>query len=321
MMSVLLITNKSDITTDFIVKELKRKGVNFYRLNTEEIGQTIQLSFDFQAGRFFLFDQITLTQLDLLQFKSVFFRRPEVREHFNDLDNGETDFIRSELFFCLEGIYKILDNAFWLNKIDHIRKAENKIYQLLVAQEIGFKIPNSVITNIPEDALSFYMENNSECIIKPIRTGLISNKENEEIIFTSKVELDDKNASRVQHCPVYLQRLIPKKADIRITVVGTKIFAAKIHSQGSDEAKVDWRKALKPLVYTAIELPTEICEKCFELVKRLQLNFGAIDMILDLDDNFIFLEVNPNGQWAWLERQLNFLIAETITNILIEKAA
>ena len=252
--------------------------------------------------------------------RSVYFRRPEVKKQNGKLTLGEVNFLRSELWFSLEGLYKILDNAFWLNKTEDIRRAENKIFQLLLAKEIGFEIPASIITNHPSSAFTFYSNHNHSCVIKPIKSGLVESNQEEGVIFTSKLELDTDNVSRIKDCPVYLQHLVEKKADIRITIVGSAIFAAKIHSQENTESIIDWRKSIIPLKYSIFKLPREIIDKCLELSKRLHLNFGAIDMILDTDDKLIFLEINPNGQWAWIERQLNFPIAETITNLLIEKA-
>jgi len=78
-------------------------------------------------------------------------------------------------------------------------------------------------------------------------------------------------------------------------------------------------KSIEPLPHSKIIIPKKIEKQCISLVKKLGLNFGAIDFVLDENNEFIFLEINPNGQWAWIETQLNYPISETITNLLIEK--
>jgi glutathione synthase/RimK-type ligase-like ATP-grasp enzyme len=320
MIKILLITNKTDITTDFIVKKLTDKKVPFYRLNTEEIGHSVQISFDILAHDFILYDKRLNIKVDLLKFNSIYFRRPEIELDSASLTPAEANFIKSELLFTLEGLYSILSNAFWLNTVYSIRKAENKIYQLLLANKIGLNIPQSLITNNSQNAFDFYESSNAACIIKPIKSGLVESDKEEGVIFTSKIELTNTNITRIESCPIYLQELIEKKGDIRITVVGNKIFAAFIHSQDLSEAHVDWRRASTPLKHLPIDLPSNITNQCFELCRKLSLNFAAIDFILDKDNNYIFLEINPNGQWAWIEKQLNYPISEQITNLLIEKS-
>lgn len=320
MTTVLVITNKNDVTSDFIVKHLALKNISFYRLNTEEIGISVQLNFDYLANSFTIIDSIKKITVNLLAIKSVYFRRPEVHNNFIDVSNGEKRFLNLELSTALEGIYKILSNAFWLNHIESIRNAENKPYQLILALETGFKIPPTLITNVAENAMTFYHAQDNSCIIKPLKSGLVITENEEQIIFTTKVNLEQNNIGRISMCPVYFQKLLKKRADVRVTVVGNKLFAAKIHSQDFEDSIVDWRKTSETLPYSKLTLPEIIQMKCFRLVKKLGLNFGAFDFILDDNDEYIFLEINPNGQWAWIETQLNYPISETITNLLIEKA-
>ncbi|AYL96527.1 MvdC/MvdD family ATP grasp protein [Mucilaginibacter celer] len=315
-MSILIITNKSDITSDFIVKNLSQRRLPFYRLNTEDIGRSILVNFDFVAEKFLLKDLRLDLEIDLRSIKSVYYRRPEVNNLYTDVTKGELNFIRSELLFTLEGIYKILDDAFWVNKVYAIRNAENKIFQLLVAKELGFSIPPSLVTSSPHEALHFFQEYDSDCIIKPIKSGLVEGDVEEGVIFTTKVYLDNENVDRLIGFPVYLQKLIYKHADIRVTIVGNEAYAAMIHSQGNIESEIDWRKSSQPLPHSIYELPKAEVDRCISLTKRLGLNYGAIDFILDENENLHFLEINPNGQWAWIENRLNLNISDGITELL-----
>lgn len=321
MKKILIITNENDITADFIVKQLKNKKASFYRLNTNQLGQFIDLCFDINKNEFLILDKALSERVDITHIKAVYFRRPELSIDRNGLSDGEFNFIQNELFYTLEGLYKLLDGAFWLNNVRDIRNSENKIYQLLIAQKIGLAIPNSIITNNKERALAFY-ETQNDCIIKPIKSGLVMANEKEEgVIFTNKIKLDVNNAERIEASPIYLQQHIEKKGDIRITIVGKEIFPAFIHSQDFDASKTDWRRANHPLGHSHINIPDSIKDLCLRLTKELNLNFAAIDFILDTQENFIFLEINPNGQWAWIEKRLNYNISESIANLLLEKAS
>ncbi|MDN3597666.1 hypothetical protein QWY89_03350 [Mucilaginibacter myungsuensis] len=315
----MLITNKGDITTDFVVSKLTSLRVAFYRLNTEEIGKSVQVSLTVNNGHFYLYDISKGIAINLCEVKSVYFRRPEIHVTNNTLTSGQKEFIKAELLYTLEGIYRILGNAFWISNVYDIRNAENKLFQLILAKELGFEIPNSIISNHPKQVEAFYSENNSLCIIKPIKSGLVGTNNEEGVIFTSKVEINKQNLERTRECPIYLQNLIEKQADIRVTIVGTKLFPAFIHSQANEEARVDWRKTDEILEYSQISLPLDLVKRCQALTKKLNLNFAAIDFVLDQLGNYIFLEINPNGQWAWIEKQLNFKISDEIASLLVEK--
>ena len=317
MIDILLITSKGDITTDFVVKELTEAKANFYRLNTEDFLSKFSLNFNFYKNEFILFDIERKVEIDLLKIKSVYYRRPLLPSKiaFN-LTRGEEIFTLNEISNCLEGLYKILKNAFWISPVFAIREAESKIYQLQVAKELGFNIPPSIITTNSKIAEEFVSE--FKCIIKPVKTGFIEDKGNEKIIFTTVLD-DDSNLERIQTCPTYFQKFINKTSDIRVTVIGNKVFAAQILSQEYDETKIDWRKAERiKLKYEKIELSTSLTDLCIKLTKKLSLNFGAIDFVKDENDNFLFLEINPNGQWAWIEKQLNYNLSYEISKLLID---
>lgn len=315
MISVLLITNKGDVTTDFVVKCLREEKINFYRFNTEDLLSKIFLSFNFSANEFKLIDQNLNIEVDLLKIKSVYYRRP-LSPKFKDenLNYGEKKFVNNEIVYSLEGLYKILKNAFWISSVFAIREAESKVHQLQVAKEIGFKIPDSLITNNSKIAASFIK--NNKTVIKPIKSGLIEDSRSQQVIFTSLIT-DTQEIERIKFCPTYFQRFINKTADVRVTVVGDEIFAALINSQEYDETKVDWRSSenLK-LKYERIVLPSNLKYMCLELTKKLNLNFGAIDFVIDQNGDFFFLEINPNGQWAWIERQLDYKISFEIVKLL-----
>ncbi|MDM1328766.1 MvdC/MvdD family ATP grasp protein [Myroides odoratimimus] len=316
MTNILLITNKSDITTDFVVKQLTINGASFYRLNTEDILTKVFLSFDFYRNEFHLLDNDSEIIIDLLQIKTVYYRRPLLPKIDNEnLTKGEEYFIQSEIINYLEGLYKILKNAFWISSVYSIREAESKIYQLQIAKELGFTIPKSLLTNDKNSALHFTQ--NIDCIVKPIKTGYIQDEDQERLIFTTLFK-EYEQLDRIQFCPTYFQEFINKVADIRVTVIDEKVFAAKIHSQEHEETKIDWRKAEKlKLRYEKVNLTSDLEKLCIKLTKKLGLNFGAIDLVENMKGDYFFLEINPNGQWAWIEKQLDYKISHEIAKLLM----
>lgn len=316
MTKVLIITNKSDLTSDFIVKRLKERSISFYRFNTEELCKSVFVTFDFHKNVFILSDTILSRQFNIKEFSAVYFRRPELPNINHDgLSSGEIQFLRNEFYYTLEGLYKILKDLYWVSPVYAIREAENKIYQLELAKSVGFCIPDSIITNIYTDSLDFYNRNESNCIIKPIKSGLIEDVNTPKVVFTNLLK-ENPQREQIELSPNFFQAHIKKTYDVRVTMVGDKAFAVLIDSQNNCETLVDWRRGEFLLKHTKIELSDKILKQCIALLKTLHLRFGAIDFILDTNEDFIFLEINPNGQWAWIEKQTGYDISNEIVNLL-----
>jgi glutathione synthase/RimK-type ligase-like ATP-grasp enzyme len=189
-------------------------------------------------------------------------------------------------------ITSLLANRVWVNNHYKMLEAEHKPYQIKVASEVDFDIPDTLITSNPEKAKEFWKYCRQQMVIKTLMLSPMENK----VIFTNKVteELMSK-IERLKSSPVILQRIIPKKYELRITVVGENVFPARIISGN----KIDWRRSkIKAERYT---LPEPIKVKCLWLIKRLGLRYGCIDMIVTPEDQYYFLEINPNGQWEFIE--------------------
>lgn len=320
MKTVLVITNKDDITVDFVIKELQKRGITYYRLNTEDIPNKIYVNFNINTATYELFDGIKQITINLLEFDSVYYRRPLLNNlyYIDGINMQERNYLRSELAFVLEGIYKILKDKFWLNNIYDIREAENKIYQLQLAQEVGFLVPQSLISNQIGKVNQFKTSIGDECIVKPIKSGNVNGESTPKAIFTTKINDEHfEDIERIEAFPIYIQNNIHKQYDLRIIVIGTEIYAAQIHSQVSKSSEIDWRKGSDILEHRVHNLPENIKKMCIELTKRLNLNYSAIDMVVDRQGQYVFLEINPNGQWAWIENRLGFPLAEKIVDLLI----
>lgn len=147
-MKVLLFTNKEDVTTDFIIQELKDQNVDFYRFNTEELSKTVKINLDFEKERYVLIDNLDNEVYNLLDFTDIYYRRPELPSYDDpELTEGERSFLQVEIYYTLEGVYRLLAGKHWFNNVFAIRNAENKIYQLILAKEVGLRIPITLISN------------------------------------------------------------------------------------------------------------------------------------------------------------------------------
>lgn len=145
-------------------------------------------------------------------------------------------------------------------------------------------------------------------------------------IFTqclSDSELSDEVLASIKHCPIIVQEYIPKQLELRVIVVGERVFTCAIDSQALPESTVDFRaldnydQKLKHTIHT---LPDDIAERCVQHVKDLGLEYGAIDLILTPEGEYVYLELNTTGAWYWLEEQTGLPIAEAIADHLITGA-
>lgn len=314
---ILLITNKEDVTVDYVVRELQRQQVSYYRLNTEEIPENVHVYFNLKTDQYLLRDTVNGITIDLGRVTSVYFRRPRITNlsHIeSELDNIEYYYLQREAAQIIEGIYKILEDRYWINNVFRIREAENKLHQLRIAKEIGFLTPDTILSNSPTHVKKFLSRYSDGCILKPVRSGGMG-VEAQKIIFTSKI-VQVPTDGQIQSFPLYLQNCIKKSADLRVITIGNQVYCARIESQKDSMAQIDWRRAKEILRHTKHTLPDSIEKLCLNITRKLGLVYSAIDFILTEDDKYIFLECNPNGQWAWLEERLGFPISCDIVNLL-----
>lgn len=306
---ILIITHKEDFTADFVIEKLNEQNIKYFRLNCEDLNQYNYL---FDSSNNFNFSINGFSE-----FKSVWFRRTKLPE-IETKDQGQKLFLLADYESLFDNLFNLINSDKWLSHPTYIYKAENKLYQLQKAKKIGFVIPNTIVTNNHSHLNEFALNNGNEVIIKPIRQGRIQLSDGVKTIFTNKVTSEVlENLNEYDLTPCIVQNNISKEYELRITVVGDKVFSARINSQENINTQTDWRKEKNP--FFKYDLPLNVENKCIQLLKELNISFGAIDLIKDKNGNYIFLEINPNGQWAWIEMETGLNISEAIINYLTTK--
>lgn len=314
---ILLVSNARDLTTDFIVLEAQRRGLAFARLNTEDLPKAkVRLGFENDRDWSLQLADRTLAGADIT---AAYFRRPGVPElDAAVLARDERAYCAIEWSALLKSLYQRIGRR-WLSAPAAIAAAEDKPRQLLEAKQLGFAVADTVVTN---DVVVFdaFLEGPG-VVAKPLRQARLEGA-TDRVMFTSRVEAAvARDARAIAAAPMILQREVLKAADIRVTVVGDQVFAAEIDSQALAGAEVDWRQGdTTRLHHAKHDLPSEEAARCVALVRALDLGFGAVDFVLDREGHYWFLEINPNGQWAWIETRTGHPIAAAIVDHLIAKA-
>ncbi|OGX90160.1 hypothetical protein [Hymenobacter coccineus] len=189
-------------------------------------------------------------------------------------------------------------------------QVENKLYQLKRAEELGFTVPETLVTNEKSALRDFFHRHQCEVLLKPLYNTRVAQGEEQRILFTNKLKPEHVAQLDCLLTPSICQRNIPKAYGARVTVVGQEVFAAAVDSQAMAAIRQGWRRDRLP--FRAYERPTTIAGKCVALVQTLQLRFGAIDLIKSTDGQCYFLEINPNGQWAWVELDCGLPISRAL---------
>ncbi len=317
--TVLVLTQQLDFHADMVIAELNRRSIPVVRFDTADFPLRATLIAHSQTGSW---DGAIVTEHRTIAFDqigSIWYRRPTPFELDPTLSPSGQQFASAEARMALGGLLRSLDCQ-WVNHPEKMVSADYKPYQLKVAGECGLEIPASLITNDLEAVLDFFERCKGEMIYKTLSGGMIVAENGEVVsVYTSRVMLDDlrDEGSRVRYTACLFQELVSKKVELRITVVGDNIFPAAISYMHPERAAIDWRTSYQDLRYEIHDLPDEIRHQCLELVRKLGLSFAAIDMIVTPDDRYVFLEVNPNGQWQWIERATGFPICESLVDLLV----
>jgi hypothetical protein len=311
--TVLIVTASYDIGAEYVIKALRQRGTLVFRLNTDQFPSQVKASFEPPEDLRLSAGDETLLGTSV---KSVWYRRHVSPELPAKVKTGVRDFCERESRAFLDGVLAALPVERWMSLPQAIARAERKPYQLAMAARLGFRIPDTVITN--DQSAVFDIAKRHQLVAKAVSSGYIASPRGNRAIFTSALQSGDlEDLSGLALAPVTFQTLVDKVSDIRVTVVADEVFAAEILSQERESSRIDWRATDDPnLPHRKHELPPEVASLCREVVKRLGLVFGAIDLALKSDGTYIFFEINPNGEWLWLEDQLGFPISDRIAQWL-----
>ncbi len=312
---ILIISSQEDSHAMAILEYLKNRNVSVHLLDLSQFPQKSRISIESNHKGEHIYTFIDEgVKIDLSQCSVIWWRRPQPFQIHEDIQSPEDiNFIYTECHATLTGVWASL-NPFWINNPIRDEEASKKIYQLSLAQKLGLIIPDTCITNDPIKAKKFIsLHGKKQIIYKPFsgteetwrETRLL--KEEEHTLIES-----------VKYSPVIFQEYIKAEADLRITVVGKEIFTVAIYTNNASY-KVDFRMVMNEATMEAYELPIEIKMLLLKLMDNLGLVYGAIDMRLKANGDYIFLEINPSGQWLFVEDGTHLPITKTFAELMIQK--
>ncbi len=320
---VLIITFSNDNPCVGIVSdEIRKQGCEPVSFNTDLFPEKSTIEVSALKGELVPFITQGKQRTDLRQLRSVWYRRSRIGESLRgQMAAAHMSPVLQESQLMVSAAIHALP----VFQLDHYllhRLMENKLYQLSVAQRCGLNIPPNLYTNSKQAFQQFYKSNKENVITKMFSSFAIYENNTEQVVFTTKLEKKHlKQMGGLQVSPMSFQKNIAKKRELRVTIVGKKVFTAAVDSQKLDTAKTDWRVEGAALVthWYPYQLPKDMERKLLKMMDMFQLNYGAIDIIETPRGEFYYLETNSGGEYFWLDHLFDHGISMAIAQLLCGK--
>jgi hypothetical protein len=318
---ILMLSSPSEPLVVHLVQKLQERQAAFVQFDYAQFPKAAELSLAYEPnGQSRPALRRGKDLVDLSHVDTVLLWRPNPPTPHEALtDETSRAFVTTESLGFLNDAWSSLDCRWLPARPSVVRDAAQKVSQLQIAASLGFELPPTLVTNSPADFLEFYRRHNGKVVSKLVGVAFLRHIGDAFGRYTEVVAKHDVGyAHAVRYAPVIFQAYVPKYLELRITVVGRRVFSAAIDSQASNHTRHDWRRYDHfGTPYLAHDLPDEVERRCVRLLERLGLSYGAIDMILTPDGRYIFLEINPSGLFLWIEEATGLPISEAICDWLM----
>jgi glutathione synthase/RimK-type ligase-like ATP-grasp enzyme len=314
--TVLIITNDLDIHVDAVILELQKRNVPVFRFHPDDFPHACSVSIEIQDG--FIRGEIA-TRHRSVAFTDIcaaWLRRSSgmFEESISFTSTELSDYVKQQTRATLAALYESLETL-WVGHPQKLLRANIKALQLAEASKAGLQTPYStLISNDPVKAAAFVNSlGETECAIKPLSAKGVTDERGYHLPLTTTLPRGHALDS-VALAPNIFQPYVPKAAELRCVVIGDKIFSARINSQANEQTRKDWRSGDSKL--ERFSLPQQVEVSIHRLMDSFGINFASLDMILTPEGEFVFLELNPNGQWLWIEEELGFPLVASMADLL-----
>lgn len=298
--TILVVTSLDDITADMVIGELSDRGATVARIDPADIGDGLWYSASIGGGQHEwggMLETPTRT-VDLGRVQAVYYRRPSPWD-FGQLAPQYRGFAAAEARHGLGGVLASLPGCIYVNHPAATARADFKADQLRVAARLGFSVPATLITNDVHAARSFAARH-APVIYKTFRGVPPGRDGRAGAIWAQRIDpasLDDDLTVTAQLFQAEIDKA--RAGDVRVTVVGRRVFARRISSPGNP---LDWRSGdWDALTYTPVQVPERVTRATYAYLDHFGLFFGCFDFAVDQHTGtWHWIECNPNGQWGFL---------------------
>lgn len=321
--AVLIFAQRFDPHADVVIEALERLGVEAIRLN----GDTLSTEWDVHWQPSEDVCQFSMRAPTSRQVRipseviSAYYRRPgPLQPHPALVSADARQFAVCESRALMDSLYVSLDHL-WLSAPHFVERARAKIPQIVRAKQLGLRTPVTLVTNDAHDAQEFAEALRYDVITKPLHSATMEVDGSTYDFYTRRLTKQDfiHADEPMSVAPLLLQEYLPRSAEIRVTLIGDQAFGTEITSDPSDPTISDRRFESNDgsgATYRPYLLPEGVRKAALQLVRSMGLQSASIDFILTTDDELVFLELNPNGSWYWLELETGQPITAAMAKLL-----
>jgi glutathione synthase/RimK-type ligase-like ATP-grasp enzyme len=323
-MKIVMITFSGDLTGKLgeLRTQLEARGAEVLRFDTDRFPGEAQAQFVQDGGREAIDLRCDGQHVRLEPGDAIWYRRARWAAKLPQaMDPQIRHGCVAESEALLRGIVAAAP-CFVMDPPDRVRERGHKPAQQRLARELGLATPRTLMTNDPAEARAFIDSCRHGAIAKMLSAfAVLDDEGREQVVFTTSLtgeHIDKLDGLRLS--PMVFQENVQKRLELRITVVGSRMFVAAVDSRKIAGAEVDWRERGVTLLpaWQHYTLPTEIEAALARYMERSGMQYSAIDMIVEPDGRHVFLEANPAGECFWLEHYApHFPLTAAIADVLV----
>lgn len=228
--------------------------------------------------------------------------------------------MRKEIDVFTEYLSIVLKEKKWLTSFNNI--SINKLEALNIAKECGLITPSSRVLNNKKEVIRFSKEVQEGLIIKTISgsRGHYIHDEDTFVMLTTDMDQEQIDNLSDFFMPTLFQEKVKADFEIRVFYLDKQFYPTAILTPKNNRS-VDRKMTndTNSTHFVPFKLPKEIMEKLDNFMEKIGLNTGSIDLMKCADNSFIFLEVNPAGQYLAESERCNFKIDKSIAQWLIKQ--
>ena len=311
--TVLILTKKADIESDLVGIQLLKNGIDYVKITEEDVPLNFGFNFEIKKNEKSLL-YLRNRRINPRNIKIVLFRYFDLK--FLNYYTGIFQAFFAQQWYQAFNCLRITLNSIWINDSQKTFDAENRLGQLVMAQRIGLNIPETAITNLILDGKRF-LRRYPKSIMKVLHHHEISLKQRSFRFLTKNMDLDHLlSFEDLVYAPVIFQKKIENDTELRVTVVGDKVFTCKLLVKDKNKYS-DLHKIKKgKIVFKEIKLGKKMEKLCIKLNRELGLLVSSVDFVQDKNGGLFFLEINPIGDWYWIEKQTNLPITKSMFDFM-----
>lgn len=326
---ILIISQNDDTSTIDVIKWIRHFGHEVIRINVEDKNVFIkEVDIDGKSiivkhgdREFNLVKDISVAWMRRghIPFNSNLNFKSNIYDSIFRIDIANKDlkdYLKAEISDLMEYVHYVFDEkcigGYGKGKV-------NKLVVLDKARSLGISIPKTLVVFNKQKLAEICAKDNY--ITKAISDTYVT--ESNHIgytTYTESVKMDDLHYLNNEIFPSLIQKEINKKIELRIFFWYGEIFTLAIFSQNDEQTKTDFRiyNKTKPNRFVPYKFPEKEAEKLVLLMEVMGLQTGSIDYILDKEGNYIFLEINPVGQFGMVSVPGTYYLEKKIAEKLIE---